>query len=189
MRSLSLVLLFAATTLAGCTATDDSDLQPDYVGTCPAWTQGLDRFTVNGLFHVNSTKFNDTDEIRSLPLERNDRELDHYVLEFSGVFVQDGRLTARAYREDTGAALLIRDFRYAAQREMVPQLTFESGLAQNLTFFVHLGPPDEPPQPTAIRIEWLFERNLDNDPETASDAAYAYTARGMYRVCGADALS
>jgi hypothetical protein len=194
MRFLAPLLLLAAIAASGCTQGDTRDKQ-DFEGTCPAWMEGLSSHAYRGGFHMNSTAIAKNDSFGDGLLEFKGHPLDIVSLSFDlengeqqGIYVEDGILTARFSREDTGEPVNAYDVAGGARGPGNPgksEWTFlpKDGLYSNFTWQVDLADSDDPPEPGAIRVDWLFERNLDRDRDTPSQAGISYTVHFWYRTC------
>src|SRR5688572_27142740 len=194
-------LLVGCLAAAGCTQGDDRD-GDDFQGTCPYWIQSPSSsgYSNNGPFTNNATvgqPIKTANDTYGRLLEEDGRPLDIVSVSFypenrpnggqNFLYVQDGRLTARFSRANTGEPILAYDVADGPRGPSNPGKSEWVFLPRaepytNWTWQINLAEPHEPANPGPVQIEWEWQRDLDQNPETETHALIKYSVNYWYRV-------
>ncbi|MCA1812196.1 MAG: hypothetical protein LC623_09340 [Halobacteriales archaeon] len=172
MRALpALALLLLVVPLSGCQDTTG----PAFVPTCPNWTEAqhpLSALVDTTLYQAKApgqaTRTNtETFPISNSkgpaqpPADENGKRADRYLLRFPAstggpIVVENGTLTFRAYRNDTGEQLA---FAIPTSGQTRMEATFSASgkaAAASVAYLVSLVPATQEPKPAALRLEATF---------------------------------
>jgi hypothetical protein len=162
--------------LSGCLQGDRGTSTPTFTPTCPNWTKAdhpLAGLTDTQLHNTPTTAdkttrttvetfpFSNGKAAATAPEDEGGKRADGYELHFpaaqSGaplIWVENGTLEIRLYRNDTGEQLPITDAAHPGATQMA--VTFPSGYLGGAQLLAYLVSPTKDPTPAALRFEAKF---------------------------------
>lgn len=195
MRLLAVACL--ALVVAGCSgAPSVTSSATSFAPTCPNWVVGRNSSSSIMSFAPSDNTTHREDDVSKDFLTFDGHPLDQIELVFGpsdkdpdgakrGVAVEDGALTMTMRRADDGSPLMSyrTDLGNAAR---MPVWQFNDRLTANFTIHIDLTQPNAAVRPSAVTVSWDFQRNMDGNDTTPSDAAASYHYTYYYRTCNAD---